>query len=235
MHPLTKGLVPGFVLLLVSATLMARGTSYSPATAPGSTAVNPGRIGLIPTHAGSLPPTLTFDEIIAANKDQLLAEGRKTFRFDTFGDEAFWGDQLRLHLAIAGAKLGGVGPGLSPAQALALGLKVDADAIPPGVAAALRAGRLDLNDPANTVALLKANAVVGVTAFQNADGSIRSMGIQCALCHSTVDDSFAPGIGARLDGWANRDLNVGAIVALDPSLHRWSTCCSFRTRRSGRC
>lgn len=218
MRPLTKGLVLGFVLLLVSATLMARGTSYSPAGSPGSTAVNLGRIGLIPTHAGTLPSTLTFDEIIEANKDRLFAEGRKTFRYDTFGDEAFWGDQLRLHLAIAGAKLGGVGPGLSPAQALGLGLKVDADSIPPAVAAALRAGRLDLTDPANTVALLKANAVVGVTVFQNTDGSIRSMGIQCALCHSTVDDSFAPGIGVRLDGWANRDLNVGAIVALAPSL-----------------
>src|SRR5438874_10886186 len=75
-----------------------------------------------------------------------------------------------------------------------------------------------MNDPASTVALLKANAVLGVTAFLNSDGSARSVGIQCALCHSTVDDAFAPGIGHRLDGWPNRDLNVGAIVALSPDL-----------------
>jgi hypothetical protein len=160
----------------------------------------------------------TFDDAIAGNKDALFEQGKQIFRFDTFGDEAFWGDTLRLHEAIAGAANGGVGPGLSPAQALALGLKVDVNAVPAPVAAALRAGRLDLNDPANTIALLKANAVVGVTAFLNASGSVRSMGIQCAFCHSTVDDSFAPGIGNRLDGWANRDLNVGAIVASAPNL-----------------
>src|SRR5215216_8027202 len=47
---------------------------------------------------------------------------------------------------------------------------------------------------------------------------LRAVGIQCAVCHSTVDNSFAPGIGHRLDAWANRDLNVGAIVALSPNL-----------------
>jgi hypothetical protein len=153
-----------------------------------------------------------------ARKNPLLTAGRRIFRFDTFGDEAFWGDTLKLHQAIAGAANGGVGPGVSPAQALAVGLKIDVEAVPPQILAALRAGRVNLNDPANTVALLKANAVVGVTAFTNANGSIRSMGIQCAFCHSTVDDSFAPGIGNRLDGWPNRDLNVGAIVALAPNL-----------------
>ena len=125
---------------------------------------------------------------------------------------------MKLHRAIVGAKLGGVGPGLSPKMAPSLGLKVDADAVPSDVAAQLKAGKVDLDDPASTVALLKANAVVGVTAFLNADGSARSVGIQCALCHSTVDDSFAPGIGHRLDGWPNRDLNVGEIVALAPDL-----------------
>jgi hypothetical protein len=164
------------------------------------------------------PLARTFDAIIVHNKEQQFETGRQIFRFDTFGDQAFWGDQLRLHQAIAGAALGGVGPGLSPAQALALGLKVDITAVPPAIAAALRAGQVNLNDPANTIALLKANAVVGVTVFQNATGGIQSMGIQCAFCHSTVDDSFAPGIGRRLDGWANRDLNVGAIVALAPNL-----------------
>jgi hypothetical protein len=148
----------------------------------------------------------------------MIEEGRKIFRFDTFGDEAFWGDQLRLHQAIVGQKLGGVGPGLSPKMALSLGLKVDAEALPADLVAAIKAGKVDMNDPASTVALLKANAVVGVTAFLNADGTARSVGIQCALCHSTVDDSFAPGIGRRLDGWPNRDLNVGEIVALAPTL-----------------
>jgi hypothetical protein len=164
------------------------------------------------------PLALTFDNIIANTKDQQFQLGRQIFRFDTFGDEAFWGDALHLHQAIAGAANGGVGPGVSPAQALAVGLKVDVTAVPPPVAAALQGGRLDLNDPANTIALLKANAVVGVTVFQNPDGSVRSMGIQCALCHSTVDDSFAPGIGQRRDGWPNQDLDVGAIIALAPSL-----------------
>jgi hypothetical protein len=159
-----------------------------------------------------------FDADIRRHAEQMLEEGRRVFRFDTFGDEAFWGDQLKLHRAIVGEKLGGVGPGLSPKMALSLGLKVDADAVPPAVASQLKAGKVDLDDPASTVVLLKANAVVGVTAFLNADGTARSVGIQCALCHSTVDDSFAPGIGHRLDGWPNRDLNVGEIVALAPDL-----------------
>jgi len=162
--------------------------------------------------------TGNFDQDIQRHAQQMIEEGRKTFRFETFGDEAFWGDQLKLHQAIAGAKFGGVGAGLSPAKALELGLKVDSEMVPAEVAAGIKAGKVDLNDPANTIALLKANAVVGVTAFAEANGHVRSMGIQCALCHSTVDDSFAPGIGRRLDGWPNRDLNVGAIVALAPNL-----------------
>jgi hypothetical protein len=160
----------------------------------------------------------SFDSAITHNAQRMVEDGRRIFRFDTFGDEAFWGDQLKLHQAIVGQKLGGVGPGLSPKMALSLGLKVDAEAVPADLAAQLKAGKVDLNDPASTVALLKANAVVGVTAFLNPDGTAKSVGIQCALCHSTVDDSFAPGIGQRLDGWPNRDLNVGEIVALAPSL-----------------
>jgi len=148
----------------------------------------------------------------------LIAEGRKTFRYDTFGNEAFWGDTLGLHKAIAGEKNGGVGGGVSPKTALSVGLKVDADALPDALKKQIAAGKVDLDDPATTIALLKLNAVVGVTAFANPDGSVKGMGIQCALCHSTVDDSFAPGIGKRLDGWANRDLNVGAIVSLAPNL-----------------
>jgi hypothetical protein len=147
-----------------------------------------------------------------------IEEGRQIFRYDTFGDEAFWGGQLQLHDAIQGEEFGGVGPGVSPATALAVGLKVDVDALPRSLIQALRAGKVDLNDPAVTLALLKLNAVIGVTGFFEEDGSLSAMGIQCAFCHSTVDDSLAPGIGHRLDGWANRDLNVGAIVSLAPNL-----------------
>jgi hypothetical protein len=147
-----------------------------------------------------------------------IEEGKKIFRYETFGSEAFWGDALQLHKAIAGEKNGGVGPGVSPKTALSVGLKVDADALPSSLKKQLAAGKVNLDDPATTIALLKLNAVVGVTAFANPDGSVKGMGIQCAFCHSTVDDSFAPGIGKRLDGWPNRDLNVGAIVLLAPNL-----------------
>lgn len=152
------------------------------------------------------------------NAIRMFEEGRQIFRYDTFGDEAFWGSTLRLHEAIAGEANGGVGPGLSPTTALKLGLKVDAEALPADLVSQVQAGEVDLDDPATTLALLQLNAVVGVTGFFDDAGQIESVGIQCALCHSTVDDSFAPGIGARLDGWANRDLNVGAIVALAPDL-----------------
>src|SRR6185437_8520749 len=145
-------------------------------------------------------------------------EGMRIFRFDTFGSEAFWGDALQLHKAIAGEKNGGVGGGVSPKTALSVGLKVDAEALPAELVAGIKAGKVDLDDPATTLALLKLNAVVGVTGKFDQAGRIQSMGIQCAFCHSNVDDSFAPGIGKRLDGWANRDLNVGAIVSLAPNL-----------------
>jgi hypothetical protein len=159
-----------------------------------------------------------FDRVIQSNARDLIEDGRKTFRFDTFGDEGFWGDSLKLHQAIAGSRSGGVGPGVSPRTALAVGLKVDSEALPPNVIEAIRNGKVDLDDPATTLALLQLNAVVGVTGFFDQKGAMTSIGIQCALCHSTVDDSFAPGIGRRLDGWANRDLNVGAIVGLSPDL-----------------
>jgi hypothetical protein len=163
-----------------------------------------------------------FDGTIKGHANQMLEEGRKIFRYDTFGSEAFWGDTLQLHKAIAGEKNGGVGGGVSPKTALSVGLKVDADALPASLKQQLKQGKVDLEDPATTLALLKLNSVVGVTGFFDQKGGIRSMGIQCAFCHSTVDDSFAPGIGKRLDGWAARDLNVGVIVSLAPNLQPFS-------------
>ncbi|RIL04696.1 MAG: hypothetical protein DCC71_13125 [Proteobacteria bacterium] len=159
-----------------------------------------------------------YDAAVDRKAAGTIERGRRIFRYDTFGDEEFWGDALRLHEAIAGEANGGVGPGLSPRAALALGLRVDRDALPQRLKAALVAGRVDLDDPATTLALLKLEAVLGVRGFFDAQGALRSVGIQCALCHSTVDDSFAPGIGRRRDGFANRDLDVGAIVALAPSV-----------------
>jgi hypothetical protein len=149
---------------------------------------------------------------------RLIEEGRQTFRFDTFGDEAFWSDALQIDRAIKGAKAGGVGAGVSPKTALAVGLKVDLDALPEPLVSQLKMGRVDLDDPSTTLALLKLNAVVGLKGNFSGGGSLTSVGISCALCHSTVDDSFVQGIGHRLDGWANRDLNVGAITALSPNL-----------------
>jgi hypothetical protein len=148
----------------------------------------------------------------------MIKEGRQIFRFDTFGDEAFWGDALKLHHAIIGAKLGGIGAGVSPKTALAVGLKVDMEALPPPLVQKLKNKQIDLDDPATTVTLLKLDAVVGVKVFMENGDKVRSVGITCALCHSTVDDAFAPGIGRRRDGWPNRDLNVGKIVTLVPNL-----------------
>ncbi|MGH2543554.1 MAG: hypothetical protein ACRDIB_12180, partial [Ardenticatenaceae bacterium] len=167
---------------------------------------------------GPPPAVGNFTQVIDQNATRMITEGRQTFRYDTFGSEAFWGDGLRLHQAIAGAELGGIGSGLSPATALEMGLKVDMDALPSSLVTQVQQGQVDLNDPATTLALLELDAVVGVTGFFNSEGGLRSVGIQCALCHSTVDDAFAPGIGHRLDGWPNRDLNVGAIVALAPTV-----------------
>jgi hypothetical protein len=145
-------------------------------------------------------------------------EGREVFRYETFGDEVFWGGRLGLHRAIAGAANGGVGAGVSPAAALGLGLKVDVEALPRALQKDLRRGRVDLEDPATTLALLQLNAVVGLTGVFDDAGQIQSLGIQCALCHSNVDDSFAPGIGRRLDGWPSRDLDVGTILSVAPDL-----------------
>jgi len=143
----------------------------------------------------------------------LVTVGRDIFRFDTFGDEKYWTDTLRIHEVIQS--------GVSPATALSVGLKVDADSLPAAVKTALAAGQVDLNSPATTVTLLKLNAVVGLKGQVSSVGgrdTLTRVGITCALCHSTVDNSFAPGIGKRLDGWPNTTLNPGAIVALSPAV-----------------
>ena len=159
-----------------------------------------------------------FDAKISANAEQMFEQGRQIFRFDTFGDEVFWTDTLKLHKAIEGSKFGGVGSGVSPKTALAVGLKVDMDALPEALVKQVKEGKVNLDDPATTLALVKLNSVLGVVGKFNQDGSLKSIGLSCAVCHSTVDDAFMPGIGHRLDGWANRELNTGAIVSLAPDL-----------------
>ena len=170
-----------------------------------------GRVGAQP--AAKLARPGSFDEVIQNTSGDLFRQGQQIFRFDTFGDERFWSDTLRLHQAVAGAANGGVGNGVGPATALAAGLKVDVDMVPQAILAGIQSGAVNLNDPANTLALINARAVVGVMPAGNG-----RVGFTCALCHTDVDNSFAPGIGSRLDGWPNRDLNVGAIVAMAPDL-----------------
>jgi hypothetical protein len=175
--------------------------------------------GVVPT---THPKTVAY----AAEGDARArhADGQAIFRFDTFGDEQLWTDVLRMHEVI---------PTVDPATALAVGLKVDVEALPGAVLTALRAGQVDLTNPAVTVELLRLNAVVGVKGSVDEAGRLTRVGVTCALCHSSVDDSFAPGIGKRLDGWANTDLNVGAIVALSPALDD-ATKAEFRTWGPGK-
>jgi hypothetical protein len=164
-----------------------------------------------PKGVAQQAPAKSFDDRIDEHSKDMLKEGRNIFRYDTFGSEDFWGGKLRLHQAIAGEKHGGVGPGVTARQALELGLKVDVGALPKV--------SVNLESVETTLELIRANAVVGITGFFDKDTKrITALGVQCALCHSTVDDSLAKGIGRRLDGWPNRDLNIGAIVASAPTL-----------------
>jgi mono/diheme cytochrome c family protein len=186
--------VPRLLVLLSIVVASACATQTPPGETPGGT----------PTGGG--PAT---DDLSSQN----LATGQQIFRFDTFGDEQFWTDTARMHEVVQKS--------VSPTTALSVGLKVDADAIPPDVAAAIKAGKVDLNAPATTVTLLKLNAVVGLkgtVATMNGKDTLTRLGITCALCHSTVNNSFSKGIGKRMDGWPNRDLNVGAIIALSPAI-----------------
>ncbi|MCE9660768.1 MAG: c-type cytochrome [Burkholderiales bacterium] len=149
----------------------------------------------------------------AAEQAALESQGKQIFRYDTFGDEAQWTDTLRMHEVISAA--------VDPVTALSVGLKVDAEALPAAVVQGIQNGSIDLTSPATTIALLKLDAVVGLKGTVESVGGqdvLTHVGITCALCHSTVDNSFAPGIGRRLDGWPNRDLNPGAIIALSPAV-----------------
>ena len=157
-----------------------------------------------------------FDDAIKENSKDLFEKGQAVFRFETFGDEVFWTDQLQLHKAIVDQKHGGLGKGLSPKEALAAGLKVDLTILPRGLRRKIKEGKF-LDDPWVTLQLIKINAVLGVVGKFDGDGNLKSIGITCASCHSTVKDPS--GIGKRLDGWPNRDLNVGAIIAMSPDLN----------------
>lgn len=176
-------------------------------------------LGVVPGCKSDVPPEnpppapVAIDSAAAERSPQMIADGQQVFRHETFGDEQFWSDTARMHEVIQKS--------VSPELALSVGLKVDAAAIPPEVAQAIQDGKVNLKDPATTVTLLKLNAVVGLTGTVESVGgrdSLVRVGITCALCHSTVDNSFAPGIGQRRDGWPNRDLNVGAIIALSPAI-----------------
>ena len=156
-------------------------------------------------EAPQQPPEPQASPDVRANRHV----GEQIFRFDTFGDEQLWTDVLKMHDVL---------PTVSPVTALEVGLKVDVEALPPAIVDALAAGDVDLTNPAVTVDLLSLNAVVGVKGVVDEAGRLTSVGVTCALCHSTVDDSFAPGIGTRLDGWANIDLDVGRIVSLSPAI-----------------
>jgi mono/diheme cytochrome c family protein len=180
------------------------------------------RVGLFVGVAGAIgfacarPVSVTTSRptgFESAGDVENVGEGRRIFRFETFGDEQFWTDTARMHEVVQKS--------VSPKLALTVGLKVDAEAIPADVAQAIKDGKVDLASPATTVTLLKLTAVVGLKGTVMTIGgrdTLTALGITCALCHSTVDNSFAPGIGKRLDGHPNRDLNVGAIIALSPAI-----------------
>jgi hypothetical protein len=162
------------------------------------------------TAGQSAPVAIAQDGTADANRN---IDGQRIFRFDTFGDEQFWTRELQMHEVIASS--------LDPLTALQLGLKIDVDALPRELLVALQTGQIDLTAPATTVQLLKLNAVVGVIGrVKTLRGQDRlvSVGITCALCHSTVDNAFQPGIGHRLDGWPNLDLDPGRIIALSPAV-----------------
>ena len=199
-----------FFLVVVGLALVAVATAGVPAMAVS---------GFLDQTGDTAHP---WDQQVRDHTRSLMDQGREVFRYDTFGSETFFGNTIGLHQAIAGSNFGGVGGGVSPKTALSVGLKVDMDALPASVVKAVQAGQVNLDDPAVTLTLLQLGAVVGVEGIFNDPNvptkGLKAVGITCAVCHSTVDNAFTTGIGHRLDGWANQDLNVGAIVALAPNL-----------------
>jgi mono/diheme cytochrome c family protein len=171
------------------------------------------------------PASGSSPQVAVDGQAATVASGQSIFRFDTFGDETFWTDTLRMQTVISTS--------VSPALALKVGLKVDVDALPAALKAALAAGKVDLNRPATTVALLKLGAVVGLIGAVDGSDHLTRVGTTCALCHSSVDNSLAPGIGKRLDGWPNSDLNPGAIIALSPAVAAKATV--YNSWGKGRC
>jgi len=167
-------------------------------------------LALIACGTGSATLHAQRPASVAAGSKKPARGGQAIFRLETYGDESFWTDSLKMHEVIRTS--------VSPATALSVGLKVDVDALPAAVKTGLQNKTVDLNSPATTVTLLKLGAVVGVIGHVDANNNLTSVGITCALCHSTVDNSFVPGIGHRLDGWPNRDLNVGKIVSLSQAI-----------------
>jgi len=159
--------------------------------------------GFVATKAAEHPAKAGVSQAKPAATGE-ITEGQRVFRFDTFGDEVVWTDKLRLHEVIEKS--------VDPTTALKVGLKVDSEVLPEGLLK-----KVDLKSPATTVALLKMNAVVGLQGTVDANNHLTRVGVTCALCHSTVDNFVMPGIGRRKDGWPNRDLNVGAIIALSPA------------------
>ena len=197
--------------LFISLTVCASAIAVSCASLPRDVETNPA--------AREQGEEGSFNAEINENSRRLFSEGREIFRHDTFGSEAFWGAKLQLHRAIAGQQLGGIGAGLTARQALQVGLKVDAGKLTRILAEAIKGGSVSLDRVETTLELLRADAVVGVKGrFDESKKNLVSIGITCAICHSTVDDSLVKGIGRRLDGWPNRDLNVGAIVGMAPDL-----------------
>ena len=199
-----------WVLLLIPLLFVA----FSCLSGPRSVQTNPA--------VESEKKELAQRDDIEEHSQKMLKEGREIFRYDTFGSEEFWG-KTRLHEAILGEKQGGVGPGLKAIDALKVGLKVDIAKLPAILAEVLKRGSVSLEKPETTLELLKADSVVGVKAIVDKNSEkVTAIGLTCAFCHSTIDDSFAKGIGRRLDGWPNRDLDVGAIAAMAPDLSQFT-------------
>jgi len=172
-----------------------------------------GFFGCTKSDIGHVPPGKGGLDLPPLDQE-LVKQGQQVFRYWTFGDETFWTDVLQMNKVIETA--------VDPTTALSVGLKVDATAIPAAVVAGIEDGSVSLTDPQTTLALISLNAVVGVKGqvSKGADGKLHldRVGITCALCHSTVDNSFAKGIGNRLDAYPNRDLNPGLIISLSPAL-----------------